>query len=234
MIRITPEGPLVTASVWHRPVVSDDAKDELARRQAALISLLRLGHAEQVLPYLAHSPDPRLRSFIVNWLNPLGAIPACWPTSSTTCPDRRSHPGPRSAEDGRDPLPSGDLDVPGVVLAGTYGKEAFPPGEQEILISKLLGLYRQDPDSGIHGVAEWTLWKWGQQDNSRDRRRVEEGQGPGDRRWFVNGQGQAFAVIDGPVETMQGSPPTEPERDHATEHISGVVIPAGSPSPPRR
>ncbi len=35
----------------------------------------------------------------------------------------------------------------------------------------------------------------------------------GDRRWYVNGQGQTFAVIDGPVEFRMGSPPTdEPER----------------------
>jgi formylglycine-generating enzyme required for sulfatase activity len=34
----------------------------------------------------------------------------------------------------------------------------------------------------------------------------------GDRRWFVNSQGQTFAVIEGPVEFLMGSPPTEPER----------------------
>ena len=35
----------------------------------------------------------------------------------------------------------------------------------------------------------------------------------GNRRWFVNCQGQTFAVIAGPVEFRMGSPPTE------TEHI---------------
>ena len=35
----------------------------------------------------------------------------------------------------------------------------------------------------------------------------------GNRRWFVNGQGQTFAVIEGPVEFRMGSPPTEPNRD---------------------
>ena len=37
----------------------------------------------------------------------------------------------------------------------------------------------------------------------------------GDRRWFVNSQGQTFAVIEGPVEFLMGSPPTEP--DHRSE-----------------
>ena len=34
----------------------------------------------------------------------------------------------------------------------------------------------------------------------------------GNRRWYVNSQGQTFAVIEGPVEFRMGSPPTEPER----------------------
>ena len=38
----------------------------------------------------------------------------------------------------------------------------------------------------------------------------------GDRRWFVNSQGQTFAVIDGPAEFQMGSPDTEPERNAAT------------------
>ena len=55
---------------------SEEAKDRLAQRQArAAIALVRLGHADEVWPLLRHSADPRLRSFIVNWLNPLGADP---------------------------------------------------------------------------------------------------------------------------------------------------------------
>src|SRR5262249_21184902 len=71
--RTTPEGPAVSASVWHRPVVAEEAKDRLAERQArAAVALIRLDRAESVWPLLRHSADPRLRSFIVNWLNPLG------------------------------------------------------------------------------------------------------------------------------------------------------------------
>ena len=35
--------------------------------------------------------------------------------------------------------------------------------------------------------------------------------GPGGRRWYVNSQGQTFAVIAGPVEFRMGSPADEPE-----------------------
>ena len=74
--RTTPEGPPVAASVWHRPVVSEEVKDRLAERQArAAVALVRMGKAEEVWSLLRHSADPRLRSFIVNWLNPLGADP---------------------------------------------------------------------------------------------------------------------------------------------------------------
>ena len=55
---------------------SEEAKDRLAQRQArAAIALVRMGDADEVWPLLRHSADPRLRSFIVNWLNPLGADP---------------------------------------------------------------------------------------------------------------------------------------------------------------
>ena len=73
---------------------SEEAKDRLAQRQArAAIALVRLGHADEVWPLLRHSADPRLRSFIVNWLNPLGADPKAIVAEL----DR---PIPRSAERG--------------------------------------------------------------------------------------------------------------------------------------
>ena len=72
----TTEGPLVTASVWHRPVVSEQERDRLAERQArAAVALIRLRKGAEVWEYLQHSRDPRLRSFIINWLKPLHGDP---------------------------------------------------------------------------------------------------------------------------------------------------------------
>ena len=79
---------------------SEEAKDRLAERQArAAIALVRLGDADLVWPLLRHSADPRLRSFIVNWLNPLGADPKAMVAeldrlSSPADPVTR-HPPPR-------------------------------------------------------------------------------------------------------------------------------------------
>ena len=47
----------------------------------------------------------------------------------------------------------------------------------------------------------------------------------GNRRWFVNSQGQTFAVIEGPVEFRMGSPPTEPKRNVTMETPRRMVIP---------
>ena len=80
------------------------------------------------------------------------------------------------------------------------------------MISKLLDLYRNDPDAGIHGAAKWTLRQWRQEERLKqvdaDLQKLND---PGDRRWYVNREGQTFAVIEGPVEFSMGSPPTEPD-----------------------
>ena len=112
-----------------------------------------------------------------------------------------------------------------ILALGTYGTDGLSPGEREPLIGKLLDLYRNDPDAGIHGAAEWTLRQWKQRrETEGDRCRVMKLKDWGDRRWFVNSQGQTFAVIDGPVEFLMGSPPTEPDRE-SDETPHRVVIP---------
>ena len=122
-----------------------------------------------------------------------------------------------------------------ILALGTYGTEGLSPGEREPLIAKLLDLYRNDPDSGIHGAAAWTLRQWGQQEKLKELdAELMKLKDRGDRRWYVNSQGQTFAVIEGPVEFRMGSPPTEPERFAGNETPIAGSSPAGSPSPPRR
>jgi formylglycine-generating enzyme required for sulfatase activity len=100
-----------------------------------------------------------------------------------------------------------------ILALGTYGTEGLSPGESEPLTGKLFDLYRNDPDAGVHGAAEWTLRKWGQQDKVKEAdAQLMKQKDRGERRWFVNSQGQTFAVIEGPVEFLMGSPPTEPDR----------------------
>jgi formylglycine-generating enzyme required for sulfatase activity len=220
---------LVTASVWHRPTVQEDIKDRLAERQArASIALVRMGKAEEVWSLLRHSPDPRLRSFIINWLSPLGADPRVVVDELNRI-DPNAKPTPAPGRQKMDAIlfhPETSQRRALILALGTYGTESLSPGEREPLSAQLLDLYRNDPDAGIHGAAEWTLRKW------RQREKVKEVDAQlikrkdwGERRWFINGQGQTFAEVEGPVEFRMGSPPTEPKRNVTLETPRHLVIP---------
>ncbi len=194
-------------------------RDRLAQRQTrAAVALVRLGHAETVWPRLVHSTDPRLRSFIINWLNPLGAN-----AHAVAAQLDRIDPGarPTSATTQEPPLdilfhPETSRLRALIQALGTYAAESFSPGEREHLIARLLDLYRNDPDAGVHGAAGWTLRKWGQDErvkiadvelmNFRDKDR-------GKRRWWVNSQGQTFVLVEGSSRFRMGSPYDEPDRE---------------------
>jgi serine/threonine protein kinase/formylglycine-generating enzyme required for sulfatase activity len=196
---------------------SEEIKERLAERQArAAIALVRLGHADEVWPLLQHSEDPRLRSFIVHWLNPLGADPKAVIGQL----DRRDSPHtrpPASATRKMDAIlfdPETSIRRALILALGTYPSDSLSSGERESLIPKLLVLYCNDPDSGIHGAAEWVLRQWGQQERlTAADAELSQGKERGDRRWYVNGQGQTFAIVEGPVEFRMGSPPHEPHRN---------------------
>ena len=70
--------PVLEAELARKPApdATADAQDQLAQRQArAAVALVSLGQGEKVWNLLRHSPDPSVRSYIVNWLKPLGAGP---------------------------------------------------------------------------------------------------------------------------------------------------------------
>jgi len=195
---------------------SEEAKDRLAKRQArAAIALVRLGNADLVWPLLRHSADPRLRSFIVNWLNPLGADPKAIVAEL----DRLSSPAtrhPSPATQNMDAIlfhPETSVRRALILALGTYGADTFSPGYRQPLIPKLLDLYRNDPDAGVHGSAEWVLRQW-KQDDTLEAADLELSQlgDPGERRWFVNSRRQTFAKIASPVEFRMGSLENEPDR----------------------
>jgi serine/threonine protein kinase/tetratricopeptide (TPR) repeat protein len=137
----SPDGLPATASVWHRPVISELAKDKLAERQArAAVALVRLGKCEQVWPLLRHSRDPRLRSFIINWLKPLGADAAAVTAELARLVGRGS-PDPARTADRRSPSAAASTSVPGrpsvppvarsgdLATTGEAGNRGRVPGE---------------------------------------------------------------------------------------------------------
>jgi serine/threonine protein kinase/formylglycine-generating enzyme required for sulfatase activity len=196
------------------PEAKDEARERLARRQAnAAVALLKMNRPDKVWPLLQHRPDPRARSYLIHRLSPLVADP--------------------KALAGR----LGEEKEVSVRRALLLGLGEFPAGqlplaEREALIPNVVRLYREDPDAGLHGAAEWLLRQWGQDEKlqeaergwAKDQRGTEErverirqglakAMARGEGHWYVNGQGETMVVIHGPVEFLMGSPALEAGRE---------------------
>jgi serine/threonine protein kinase/formylglycine-generating enzyme required for sulfatase activity len=174
------------------PAAKDPDKETLARRQAsAAVTLLRLGQADAVWPLLVHHEDPRLRSHVIHRLRLLGADPRPLAERLLT-----------------EPVVSIRLAL--LLSLGDFLGDALAGPARAALTERLHVWYRDDPDPGIHSAVEWLLRQWGLPRAADD---LPVSAGPvGGRRWFVNHQGQTFAVIPGPVTSRMGSPPDEAER----------------------
>jgi formylglycine-generating enzyme required for sulfatase activity len=193
---------------------SDEKREQLAKRQAnAAVALLRMNQAEKVWPLLKHSPDPRVRSYLIHRLIPLG--------SDAGAILKRFEEEP-------------DVTIRRALLLslGEDSGKGLSPDTRKALLPKLQDLYRTDPDPGLHAASEWLLRTWhheawlkqvndgwvkGEVAGGEWRVRGKEVTPPATRHpspgWYVNGQGQTMVVIPGPVEFVMGSPPTEVDRD---------------------
>jgi formylglycine-generating enzyme required for sulfatase activity len=196
-----PEAGLpMSALVWHRPLVAESAKDRLARRQAnAAVALLRLGRGRNVWPILQHRPDPRTRSYLIHRLSPLGA-------------------DPNQVLEQLD----GQVDVSirrALILAlGEFPEQQLPLARREPSIPRLLALYADDPDPGIHAAVAWTLRRWGRQAELESiDRQFATGKAVGSRRWFVNRREKTLVIIPPPGGVVIGSPPAEIGREGGPE-----------------
>ncbi len=139
----------------------EDAKEKLAKRQAnAAVVLFEMNQAEKVWPLLKHSQDPRLRSYLIHRLGPMGA-------------------------DGRliakrlDEEPDVTIKRALILSLGEFGDNAMSVAERETLIEKLLSTYENDPDPGMRGAADWLLRQWGQGANLKaldDKLKINEAQ----------------------------------------------------------
>jgi formylglycine-generating enzyme required for sulfatase activity len=75
------------------------------------------------------------------------------------------------------------------------------------LVQRLLDLYQNDPDPGVHAAAEWTLRRCGQDaELAQLDRQMASSAMRGDRLWYVNRQGHTMVVVPGPAQFLMGSP----------------------------
>jgi formylglycine-generating enzyme required for sulfatase activity len=187
----------LTASIWHRPVIPEDAKERLAKRQAnAAVALLRLGQDARVWPQLRHQPDPQGRSYLMERLSPLQA-------------------DPRRLIERLDLEPDVSVRRALLLVLGDFTEAQLPSAERQALVPRLLTLYRDDPDRGIHGAAEWLLRQWRQAGKLQDIDfTLKTGKVEGGRQWYLNKEGQTFVVIPESAEPfLMGSPRSEEERE---------------------
>jgi serine/threonine protein kinase/formylglycine-generating enzyme required for sulfatase activity len=203
---------------------SDEKREKLAKRKAnAAVALLKMNQPAKVWPLLKHSPDPRVRSYLIHRFSPLGADPQAV---------LKQLDGEKEVSIRRALLLS----------LGQFDPDRLSVGEQEALIPKVLQLYRDDSDPGLHGAAEWLLrqWRqdkrlkelneqWAEDQNGREARLEKltqafaREQGRTKPQWYVNGQGQTIVAIPGPVEFRMGSPPSEKNRtDDETQHLRRI------------
>jgi formylglycine-generating enzyme required for sulfatase activity len=164
-----------------------------------------------VWPLLRHRPDPTLRSFLVERAGLLGV---------------GAHVLVRRLEKEKDVSARRAL----IVALGEYNARELPAELRAPLVKELFGWYRDDPDAGVHGAIDWLLrhgkegparrpLDWGQRKEleridaglaKASRKRERPGKGTGN--WFVNGWGQTYSIVRGPVTFRMGSLPWEPGR----------------------
>jgi serine/threonine protein kinase/formylglycine-generating enzyme required for sulfatase activity len=198
----------------------DDPRDKLAKRQAnAAVALLRMNQPEKVWRLLKHSPDPRVRSYLIHRLGPL-------------CADAGVIIGRLEEE------PDLTIRRALVLSLGEFSEKELSPAARTPLIRRLQDIYRNDPDPGLHASVEWLLRQWRQGDwlkqvneewakNTEGRAKrirsiqqlVRKDKEKTPSQWYVNRQGQTMVVIPGPVEFLMGSPSTEEGRGvHESQH----------------
>jgi serine/threonine protein kinase len=192
---------------------SDQKREKLAKRQAnAAVALLRMNQPEKVWPLLKHSPDPRVRSYLIHRLSPLGG--------DAGAIIKRLEEEP-------------DMTIRRALLLslGEFSEQDLAPATRTSLLPKLQAMYRTEADSGLHASVEWLLrqWKqenwlkqvneeWAKDKEGRAKRcegiqqLVKKGREKTPPHWYVNSQGQTMVVIPDPVEVLMGSPPSEEGR----------------------
>jgi formylglycine-generating enzyme required for sulfatase activity len=182
-------GHVLTGSVWHRPAIGKGflkPDDPQIRHAAAIAALALLGHAGPLWQALRHGPDPTIRSLLLSVTAASGIKPELLLARLDAKPEVSEQ---RAL----------------LLLLGSYPQDAIPDPVRQVLAERLLVRFTSDPDPGIHGAIDWLLRQWGQGEEIRRReRRLATASVPRNRNWYVNGQGQTFTVVRGPVTFEMG------------------------------
>lgn len=160
--------------------IEDRNLETVAKRKVnAAVVLLMRNQTDRVWSLFRFQPDPRVRSYLIHRLSLLGVEPELIFNQLLV----ESDPTARRA----------------LLLAlGNYELNQIDDRKRAGLLKRIKVFYRNDPDSGVHGAAEWVLRSWGMQQNIQEVLRDPElniGKPVADRQWLINSQGQTFSII---------------------------------------
>ena len=180
--------------VFHRPIIPDAAKEELALQQViAAITLLRMDAPECVWPLFQQQPDPRLCNYVLHRLVPYQVDPELLLTQL----QKESEVSRRRSL---------------ILGIGEFARAKLLSPEQKAIASAVLAKhYADDPDPGTHGAAEWALRKLGEEAEIANVREMNaHGVVVGDHHWYLTKTSrQTMVVIHPEVEFLMGAPVTE-------------------------
>ncbi len=194
---------LITASVWHRPLVDRDQYESLAKRHAnAAIAALRLNRNLQVWPLLKKNSDPRLRYWILSQFEPMGV------SADILFEQLKVEP---------------DVSIKQMLILGLGQYADSSQIDQQSLRKVLVDLYHHDPDPGIHASAEWVLKRCGRisdwaKINEQITSPITDISQNSPNHWHINAHGHTMILIPSPAEFLMGSEYTQQDRA-STEHL---------------
>ncbi|MFZ4733292.1 MAG: hypothetical protein ACOYK7_12200, partial [Pirellulales bacterium] len=137
------------------PLVAAERESLGIRQAKAAAVLMRLGKPARVWPLFIHSPDPRVRSYLIDFVKPFSGERL--DDVAKALIDRLGAEADVSAKRGI-VLALGEVlrddEAPAAALAEIRGR-AVPELQQ---------IFETDPDPGVHAAAEWTLKQCGERE----------------------------------------------------------------------
>ena len=122
---------------------ASDAETRDRRRANAATALVLIDRAAVGIDLLKFTPDPQARSFLIHTLGPAGVAP------------RVLFEALRETKDAS--IRRALLQSLGEVPASEWEKDGQL---RETIAIEAIRLYKEDPDSGVHGSAKWLMRKW--------------------------------------------------------------------------
>ncbi|MGE3804623.1 MAG: SUMF1/EgtB/PvdO family nonheme iron enzyme [Gemmataceae bacterium] len=172
---------------------AQERRNALARRKAnAGIALCWSDRVDVVLPAFKADPDPCARSYLIERLG-------MYHFDSDKLFELIGKQSDTSIQRGL------------LLALGCYQPDK---ASLDRWLPRLLELYRQHPDPGIHADISWLLRTWNaDKELAAIDRALATGQRADKARWYRSRLGHNLVVIPGPVEFVMGSPQHEVGRD---------------------